>query len=149
MWYTGVYMASYTKEELQTMLQEVGLRVTDHRVTVLSVVSKVKQPVTVYELVELLRKKDTIDQATVYRNLASLHEAGLLRRLDFNHGHAHYELETGRASHQLVCHNCETIEKIEGISIDDAVKKMLKKSKKFKNATTHSIEIYGLCKKCV
>lgn len=149
MWYTGVYMASYTKEELQTMLQEVGLRVTDHRVTVLSVVSKVKQPVTVYELVELLRKKDNIDQATVYRNLASLHEAGLLRRLDFNHGHAHYELETGRASHQLVCHNCETIEKIEGISIDDAVKKMLKKSKKFKNATTHSIEIYGLCKKCV
>ncbi len=142
-------MASYTKEELQTMLQEVGLRVTDHRVTVLSVVSKVKQPVTVYELVELLRKKDTIDQATVYRNLASLHEAGLLRRLDFNHGHAHYELETGRASHQLVCHTCETIEKIEGISIDDAVKKMLKKSKKFKNATTHSIEIYGLCKKCV
>lgn len=142
-------MASYTKEELQTMLQEVGLRVTDHRVTVLSVVSKVKQPVTVYELVELLRKKDNIDQATVYRNLASLHEAGLLRRLDFNHGHAHYELETGRASHQLVCHNCETIEKIEGISIDDAVKKMLKKSKKFKNATTHSIEIYGLCKKCV
>jgi Fe2+ or Zn2+ uptake regulation protein len=115
---------------------------------VLNFLSRVRQPITVYELVDSLRKKENIDQATVYRNLASLHEAGLLRRLDFNHGHAHYELETGRASHQLVCGKCETIEKIEGISIDDTVKKMLKKSKKFKSTTTHSVEIYGTCKNC-
>ena len=141
-------MAIYSKEELRTMLEEAGLRITDHRLTVLATVAKVKQPITVYELVDILRKKHNIDQATVYRNLSSLHDAGLLRRLDFNHGHAHYELETGRASHQIVCHRCDTIEKIEGISIDDAVKKMLKKSKKFKTTTTHSIEIYGVCRKC-
>ncbi|MFA5131811.1 MAG: Fur family transcriptional regulator [Candidatus Paceibacterota bacterium] len=141
-------MARYSKEDLETMIQEAGLRVTEHRTAVLSFLSKVKNPVTVYELVDALRKKNNIDQATVYRNLSSLHEAGLLRRLDFNHGHAHYELETGRASHQLVCGKCETIEKIEGISIDDVVKKMLKKSKKFKQTTTHSMEIYGLCKSC-
>ena len=141
-------MAIYTKEELINMLQEADLRVTDHRLAILSTVAKVKQAVTVYELVDMLRKKENIDQATVYRNLSALHEASLLRRLDFNHGHAHYELETGRASHQLVCNTCETIEKIEGISVDDAIKKMLKKSKKFKNTTTHSIEIYGHCKKC-
>ncbi len=130
------------------MIKEKGLRVTGHRVALLSLLARVKQPVTVYELVDVLRKKENIDQATVYRNLTSLHEAGLLRRLDFNHGHAHYELETGKASHQLVCNSCETVEKIEGISVDDAVKKMLKKSRKFKNATTHSIEIYGVCKSC-
>lgn len=141
-------MATYSKEDLILMLKEAELRITDHRLAVLSYLSKVRQPVTVYEIVETLRKKEDIDQATVYRNLSSLHEAGLLRRLDFNHGHAHYELETGRSSHQLVCNNCETIEKIEGISIDDTVKKMLKKSKKFKNTTTHSIEIYGVCRKC-
>jgi Fe2+ or Zn2+ uptake regulation protein len=141
-------MASYSQDELTLMLKEAGLRVTAHRLLVLDTVAKVKQPITVYELVDLLRKKEDIDQATVYRNLSSLHEVGLLRRLDFNHGHAHYELETGRASHQIVCGNCETIEKIEGISIDDTVKKMLKKSKKFKQTTTHSMEIYGLCKSC-
>lgn len=141
-------MATYSKDDLILMIKEAELRVTDHRLAVLTYLSKVKQPVTVYEIIDILRKKENIDQATVYRNLASLHEAGLLRRLDFNHGHAHYELETGRASHQLVCSNCETIEKIEGISIEDTVKKMLKKSKKFKNTTTHSVEIYGLCKVC-
>ena len=102
-------MAKYSKEELTHMLQEAELRVTDHRLAVLSYLSKVKQPATVYEIIEILRKKHNIDQATVYRNLTSLHEGGLIRRLDFNHGHAHYELETGRASHQIVCSNCETI----------------------------------------
>ena len=141
-------MAKYSNEELELMIKEAGLRITTHRVAILALVAKVKQPLTVYELLETLRKKEDIDQATVYRNLSTLHESGLLRRLDFNHGHAHYELETGRASHQLVCQSCETLEKIEGVSIDDAVKKMLKKSKKFKNTSTHSIEIYGLCKTC-
>ena len=141
-------MAVYSKEDIIIMLKEAELRVTDHRIAVLLYLSRVRQPVTVFEIIEVLRKKENIDQATVYRNLSSLHGAGLLRRLDFNHGHAHYELETGRASHQLVCSKCETIEKIEGISIDDTVKKMLKKSKKFKNATTYSVEIYGLCKSC-
>lgn len=141
-------MASYSKEDLSTMLKESGLRVTEHRIAVLEAVARVKQPVTVYELVDSLRKKEDIDQATVYRNLSSLHEAGLLRRLDFNHGHAHYELETGRPTHSLVCSKCETIEKIEGISIDETVKKMLRKSKKFKSTRTHSMEIYGLCKSC-
>lgn len=141
-------MATYSKEDLTSMLQESGLRVTDHRLSVLEAVAKVRQPITVYELVDDLRKKDNIDQATVYRNLSSLHEAGLLRRLDFNHGHAHYELETGRASYNIVCSNCETIEKVEGVSMDATVKSMLKKSKKFKQTTTHSMEIYGLCKNC-
>lgn len=141
-------MAVYTHEELESMVKEAGLRVTSHRMLILETVTKVRQPITVYELVDTLRKKENIDQATVYRNLNSLHEAGLLRRLDFNHGHAHYELETGRASHQLVCSTCETIEKIEGVSVDGAIQKMLKKSKQFKKTTTHSIEIYGLCKRC-
>lgn len=141
-------MALYTKDELEILIKESGLRITPHRMSVLLAVSKVKQPITVYELVAALRKKEDIDQATIYRNLSSLHEAGILRRLDFNHGHAHYELETGRASHQIVCGKCETIEKIEGVSIDGAIQKMLNKSKKFKNTTTHSIEIYGVCKSC-
>lgn len=141
-------MAFYSKEDLIVLLKEAGLRVTEHRLAILSSISKVRQPITVYELVDTLRKKENIDQATIYRNLSSLHTAGLIRRLDFNHGHAHYELETGRVSHQLVCSNCETVEKIEGVSIEDTIKKILKKSKKFKQTATHSMEIYGLCKNC-
>lgn len=141
-------MAIYSKQDLISIIKGSGLRVTDHRLAILTYLSKAKQSVTVYEIMASLRKKEDIDQATVYRNLSSLHMAGILRRLDFNHGHAHYELETGIASHQIVCGKCETIEKIEGISIDNAIQKMIQKSKKFKNTTTHSIEVYGVCKNC-
>ncbi len=141
-------MAKYSKDDLIVMIKEKDLRVTTHRVAILNYISKSKLPVTVYEIIEVLRKKYNIDQATVYRNLSSLHGASILRRLDFNHGHAHYELETGRASYQFVCTKCETIEKIEGVSIDETIKKMAKKSKKFKNVSTYSMEIYGLCKVC-
>ncbi|MBP6948501.1 MAG: transcriptional repressor [Candidatus Pacebacteria bacterium] len=141
-------MATYSKEDLILMLHEAELRVTDHRLSVLMYLSKVKQPVTVFEIIDALRKKDNIDQATVYRNLLSLHESGLIRRLDFNHGHAHYELETGRVSYTLVCSKCETIEKIEGVSVEDTLKKILKRSKKFKNTIVQSFEIYGACKSC-
>lgn len=130
------------------MLQEKGLRITSHRLSIILFLGKTRQPATVYDIVEVLRKKENIDQATVYRNLSSLHAVGLLRRFDFNHGHAHYELETGRFSCQFVCTNCEAVEKIEGVASDDFVKKMLKKSKKFKNPTFSSLEIYSLCKNC-
>jgi Fur family transcriptional regulator, ferric uptake regulator len=138
----------YSEEEIISMLKEYELRITEHRVATLMLLSRSRKPLTVHEVLAILRKKYDIDQATVYRNLGSLHEAGLVRRLDFNHGHAHYEFETGKASHSLVCSSCETIEKIEGVSIEDVVKKMVKKSKKFKTTTTHSMEIYGTCKKC-
>ncbi len=141
-------MKKLTQKELEVMLRECELRVTEHRLAVLKAVASSKSAVTVQVLFDILRDKYMIDQATVYRNLSSLHEAGILRRLDFNHGHAHYELETGEPSHQLVCSKCETVEKIEGINIDDVVKKMIKKSTKFKKTDSHTIEIYGLCKKC-
>jgi Fe2+ or Zn2+ uptake regulation protein len=115
---------------------------------VLAYLSKAKEPVPVHEIFDALRKKYAIDQATVYRNLSSLHEEGVIRRFDFNHGHAHYELEIGRVSYQVVCSKCMTIEKMEGVSLDDGIKKILKKSKKFKNSLLQTAQLYSVCKSC-
>ena len=141
-------MVKYTKIELSNFLKEKNLRVTPHRLAVLSVIANYSEPLTVQAIFDTLRKKYSIDQATIYRNLLSLHEVGLLRRLDFNHGHAHYELETGAPSSQFVCNKCETIEKLEAKEIDEVIKRISKKSKKFKTLSSHTIEIYGICKQC-
>ena len=121
-----LYMAKLTKEDLEEMLRTKGFRVTEHRLAVLKTVALAKQPITVHTLFDLLRAKYNIDQATIYRNLSSLHEAGLLRRVDFNHGHAHYELETEDPLNLFVCSKCETMEKINGIPFDEAIKKSMK-----------------------
>jgi Fe2+ or Zn2+ uptake regulation protein len=136
-------------ESPEEMLKKAGFRVTEHRLALLKAIFSQKHPVTVQTLFDLLRKKYEIDQATIYRNLSSLHEAGLLRRLDFNHGHAHYELETGNPSSQFVCGKCETIEKLDSKDLDDFIKRSTKKSKKFKTLSSYTIEVYGICKQCV
>ena len=141
-------MALSAKVSVEDVIRNAGLRATSHRKLILKAISDLNRPVTAYELVSLLGKKTNIDQATIYRNFVSLRRANLLRRLDFNHGHAHYELETGKASNQLVCNLCETVEKIDGISMETAVKKILRKSKKFKDVTLQSVELYGLCRTC-
>jgi Fe2+ or Zn2+ uptake regulation protein len=138
----------YDNEKLIELLDKSSLRITSHRVLIFSIIAKSRQSLTVQEILDKVRKKEIIDQATVYRNLSSLHASGLVRRLDFNHGHAHYELETGKSSYQFVCNKCGIVEKIEGISTDEFVKKMLKKSKKFKSLDS-SVNVYGLCKSCV
>lgn len=142
-------MAKYSKAKLEEILRSAQLRVTPHRLAVISAIANKGEPLTVQTIFDTLRKKYSIDQATIYRNLLSLHESGLLRRLDFNHGHAHYELETGDPSSQFVCNRCETIEKLSSSEIDEVIKRVSKKSKKFKSLSSHTIEIYGVCKQCV
>lgn len=141
-------MAFYSKDDLTTMIHEAGLRATEHRTQVLFCMSRAKQPMTVYELTDLLRKKYNIDQATIYRNLISLTETGLIRKLDFNDGQSLYEFEDGRLSPQIICRKCKAIEKIEGVAMEAVLKKIIQKSKKFKITNDYTVQVYGLCKQC-
>lgn len=139
----------YTETELVNYIKDSGLKNTEHRLAILTRISKVKQPIAVHKLIEDLKKKYDIDQATVYRNLTSLEEVGIITRSDYNHGHAHYEMSSDEVVHKIICSNCETIEKINASYFDESLKKLIKKSKKFfGSATKSSVDIYGLCKSC-
>ncbi len=60
---------------IESLLKDSNLKVTAHRIAILSLISKSKKPLSVFEIIDELRKKEKIDQATVYRNLASLTDA--------------------------------------------------------------------------
>lgn len=141
-------MTKYTQSDIENLIKESGLKLTEHRINILLKISKSRVPIAVHKLIEDLQKKSDIDQATVYRNLSTLEESGLVRRFDYNHGHAHYELADTEDVSKIICPSCETIEKIAGISLDDVVKKMYKKSKKFKTSKDLKVEIYSNCKSC-
>ena len=143
-------MATLKQEEIVEIIKKYDLKVTEHRLAILTRVAKSKTPIAAHKLIEDLKKHIDIDQATVYRNLVTLEESGVIRRYDYNHGHAHYELsDQHEPKHQIVCSNCETIENIaNNVTLDEALKKMLRKSKKFKNINQETVQIYGLCKNC-
>lgn len=75
------------------ILREAGLRVTQQRTSILAILAAADDhPSTddVYAKARLL--DDTVSVATVYRTLAVLESAGLIRKLSFNDAPARYEM---------------------------------------------------------
>lgn len=68
-------------QELMATIRERGLRATSARVAVFAAVVSSRHPASHAEIVRRLAKQE-FDRATVFRNLATLVRAGLVRRID-------------------------------------------------------------------
>lgn len=137
-------------EEFKKLLREKGQKVTPARVFILDIFSKKKEPLnalSVYKALLKSHKTKGINEVTVYRNLASLAEAGILRRVDLRKESVYFELANDH-HHHIVCINCNTVEEFENNKIEEALKKIAIKSPRFKNITDHSLELFGLCVNC-
>ncbi len=69
-------------DDLRAAVRAVGLRATGARVAVLRCLRDAGRPLSHAEVMDGLSAPLTLDRATVYRNLADLAKAGLLRRYD-------------------------------------------------------------------
>ena len=141
-------MKSYTQEELINTLIDAGLKNTEHRLIILSKISKSKSPISIEKILEFLNKKHNINQSTVYRNIKILEDSSLIRRYDYN-GVNHFEIYSKDVFHYLLCYNCNITEKVKANYLDESLKKIVRKSKKFNNNNNFSIKITGLCKNCI
>lgn len=83
---------------LETLFVERGLRLTEHRRIVLEVLEAAEDHPCVREIHRRAEKGHRIGIATVYRTLNSLVRVGMITRLIFSDGKAHYE-RAGRPSH--------------------------------------------------
>ncbi len=128
------------------ILKEKNLKVTRARVLVLDTLAKTGKPCSVQKLVEKLQK-ESINFSTVYRTLATLSAAGLVREVHINSSQGFYELEHAHPHHHLVCTTCEDIEEVD-VENDEIQKSILKKSKRFSQVRTKSIELFGTCNSC-
>lgn len=128
------------------MLQKAGHRATPGRTLLLGALWEEKEPVAVEYLQKKL--KGAFDKVTLYRSLESLVASGIVREVDFRHGHAHYELNVLRNHHHhIICTNCGVIEDAT-CDIGPLAKKVAKKSSKFSVVTDHSTEFFGVCNSC-
>ena len=131
----------------QELLRDKGLKATPARVAILGVLEGVKEPATIDEICSMLKDK-TINPATVYRTINSLCEEGLVRQIDFRHGHGHYELSSTGDHHHIICTQCGLVEDFTGCYGDKIARAVLKDAKKFSEILDHSLELFGICKKC-
>ncbi len=128
------------------MLREAGLKATPTRIALLEFLSKSSKPLAVPRIVKALRNR--LDHATVYRNLRALERERLVRRVDFRHDHAHFELGDPKDHHHFICLRCGETEDFTGCNVAQVTRRALGKSKKFETVSEHSLEIFGTCKKC-
>ncbi|AKU92393.1 Fur family transcriptional regulator [Vulgatibacter incomptus] len=94
----------------RNLLAQRGLRVTEQRLALLRELSLVPRPISHSELTERLAGAG-LDRATVYRNLLSLAEAGILVRTQLGDQVWRYELPVTKGARHgvhphLVCGDC-------------------------------------------
>ncbi|HMR55342.1 MAG TPA: transcriptional repressor [Candidatus Doudnabacteria bacterium] len=127
------------------ILEEVGLKTTKPRLLVLYTITKSKIPLSAQEIHSQL-SNSKIDQATVYRNLQSLTDAKIIRLVNFQHDHNHYEIANNH-HHHAICESCGKVVDISKCDLSQ-LEKSVKSISGFSSINQHSLEFFGLCANC-
>jgi Fur family transcriptional regulator, ferric uptake regulator len=123
--------------------EEQGLRMTDQRRTIATILDSVLDHPDVEELYRRINKVDTsISLATVYRTVKLFEELGILEKLEFGDGRARYE-DADREHHDHLI-NVQNGEVIEFINSDiEKLQEKIAQELGFK-LLGHKLELYGV-----
>ncbi len=129
-------------------LRKKHLKLTDQRNAILNVFLKTERHLSVDDLYDIVRKKDSsIGHATVFRTLKLLSEAGIAKEVNLGDGKTRYEHKYDHEHHDhLVCLECGKF--IE--AVDSKIERLQEKLCKRHGFVPqqHKMEIFGICKKC-
>lgn len=90
--------------------------------------------------------KHDADVVTLYRNVESLKEMGLIKQIKLRDRQAYYELSYAPHHHHLICTSCG---KLEDVKVREPVlTKTFLKNHGFTRITDHSLEFFGICGAC-
>ena len=136
------------KEIFHSHLKRTRLKRTDQRDLILDVFLDTEGHVSVEDLYELVKKKDTtVGFTTVYRTMKLMAEAGLAHEVRFIDGRARYEHEYNHQHHDhLICTVCNAIIEFYSPEIEK-LQDEIARQYKFK-IRDHSHRIFGICASC-
>ena len=123
--------------------EDLGLRMTDQRRTIATILDSVIDHPDVEELYGRINKVDkSISLATVYRTVKLFEELGILEKLEFGDGRARYE-DADREHHDHLI-NVQNGEVIEFINSDiEKLQEKIAQELGFK-LLGHKLELYGV-----
>lgn len=134
------------KKGLEVILKEARLKVTKNRLLILGVFSEDCKPLSADDIFRKLHSHH-INLVTVYRTLLSFERAKIITKVDLSRESVYYELASHH-HHHIVCIDCGVIESFDGCGLEGLAKKTLHTSVKFDTIDKHSLEFFGVCKKC-
>jgi Fur family transcriptional regulator, ferric uptake regulator len=129
-------------------LRERGLRVSAARRLVLEALFAADGPVSAERIAEGVGGRvPRSDLASVYRNLETLEELGIVRHVHLGHGPGLYALVAEAAHGYLVCESCDAIRAIASDELA-GVRRCIREAFGFHARFSH-FPIVGLCPECV
>ena len=139
-----------SSDTILTLLRKKGCRIGKGLRHIVDVLVQAKKPLAPLEVHAALQKrKATVNQVTVYRQLRSLTAAGVVHRVNLRDDVQRYELAThGAHTHHLVCTSCKDVTNIDmECAYLHRIERHIGKGKKFQ-IRGHSLEFYGTCSRC-
>ncbi len=136
------------REVLEVYLRERGQKMTSPRETVLDAFLKLERHVTAEELLAAARRIDPgIGQATVFRTIKLLAEAGLAREACPDDGARRFEHAYRHEHHDhLVCVECGAVVEFKDEAIERAQQAVYRRHGYAPSG--HRMELLGLCPDC-
>jgi Fe2+ or Zn2+ uptake regulation protein len=133
------------EENIKKQLKVSGLKITPARLAIIGAFSNRCHPLSAENIYEKLKKSN--DLVTIYRTLISFEKAGILRKVDLHKDAQFYEINENH-HHHIICNKCGLVEELNECNIEMFISKISSKSENFKIIKSHSLEFFGLCKKC-
>ncbi len=134
-------------EEAIEVVRRGGLRLTSARRLVLEALLAAGEPISAEDIADGLGGRMTqSDIASVYRNLETLGELGLVRHFHAGHGPGRYVLTGFGDREYLACESCGALESVEPAALD-GVRDEIRELSGFQARFSH-FPIVGLCPRC-
>lgn len=136
--------------QVASRLEAAGHRFSSSRRELVEVLRQAGQPV---RITDVLQVRPNLPQSSVYRNLAVLEAAGVVRRIVTGDDFAHFELAEALTEHHhhLICSHCgkvtdTTLPAALERSLDDALQR-LAAAQSF-TLDHHRLDLIGRCQDC-
>ena len=129
-----------------TCMVKIGQRQTQQRGIIHDIIMESDRPLTIANLVTMAQeRKAKIGQATVYRTVNALLDAGEIQAVSMPGGEALYEKAHLHHHHHFKCQNCGKVYDLPGCPDGVDLQEFLPKNF---TLTTHEFTFYGTCANC-
>ena len=139
-------MSENVGHNFRKICEQRGLAVTHQRQIIFETLTAMREhpsPEAVYERVK--RQIPSISLATVYKNLKTFEEHGLIQEVSPHHGSARFETNA-EPHHHLVCLSCRAI--IDVPADDIGPVRLKKQAPDGFRIQRYSVEMLGVCGAC-
>jgi Fe2+ or Zn2+ uptake regulation protein len=143
-------MTTALHETASSRLRGAGQRYTARRQQLVELFAGSDRPLAIPEI---LAAGTGLKQSSVYRNLADLEQAGVVRRVMTDEEFGRYELaeDLGGHHHHLICSRCGRVRDVEvpgdlEATLDRALDRLARKAGFA--SVSHRLDLIGLCQDC-